>query len=112
MLEGDVHEVGFGPHLEAVALAVAVASVGCEAQGHFIFIEVVFHIGTKADKHGEFATLEVGRVVDQRFGVNPHLETLVVAQVLHGVAVDATRIAGIKTGDFERQRLLVELHNL
>ena len=44
--------------------------------------------------------------------MNPHLEPLVVAQVVLRVAVYAAAVAGLQAGNFKRERLFVQLGNL
>ncbi len=86
--------------------------MGGQLQGYLIFVEVVFYIGSEAYEHGEFAGTEVGDIIDKTLGVYPHLQALVVAQVLLCIAVYTTCVAGFETGDLKRQRLLVELRDL
>ncbi len=112
-LQVEVEVVRLRPYYILVAGEVAVVcALGCKLKGHFIFIEVVFNVGTKADKHRHLPRLEVGDIVDERLGVHPHLHALVVAQIELGVAVYTAGVAGIEAGDFERHRLLVELCDL
>ncbi len=44
--------------------------------------------------------------------MDPHLEFLVISQVVMGVFVNTTRVTWLEAGDFKRKRLLVKLHNL
>ena len=112
-LQAEVEEVGFRPYDAAVGWEVVVVfPVGSEFEGNFVFVEILLDVGAEAHEERELSRLELSGVVDKRFGVNPHLQTLVVAQVEHGVSVDGTCIARIEAGDLERHRLLVELGNL
>ena len=92
-------------------IAVVVSRRG-NLEGHLILIEVVLHIGAKTDEHRQVARTGIGDVVYRSFGMDPHLHTLIVAEVLLRIAVYAACIAGGKTGEFERHRLLVQLRDL
>ena len=68
---------------------------GGEGQRNFVLVVVILHVGAEADEYAEVAGAERGNVVDKLLGVHPHLQALVVAQVLLGVAIYAAGIAGL-----------------
>ena len=80
-----------------------------KCEGHLIFIEVALHVGSHAYEHGKLAASQVGHIVDKAFGMNPHLQAFIVAEVLLRVAIYAAPVACLKAGYLHRQRLLVEL---
>ena len=112
-LEGYVEVVVLWPDLVAVgAGAVVVEAGGGEVEGYLVLVVVVLDVGAEAEEERDVAVAEVCGVVDERLGVDPHLEALVDAEVHLGVLVHAACVAGLESGDFHLHGLLVELQGL
>ena len=94
-LQVEVEVVVEGPNALAVGGAVGVVSGGGEGKRYLVFVVVVLDVGAESDEQAELARAEVGDVVDKVLGVYPHLEALVVAEVLLGVAIYGASIAGL-----------------
>ena len=65
-----------------------------ELQGNLIFVIVVAHIGAESHKERQLAVAQTRGVVYEFFGMNPHLELLVIAEVVGGETVDGPRFRG------------------
>ena len=113
LLEGEVETVGEGPYgVTVLDILLVVFPVGSERQGNLVLIIVVFDIGAEAQEYRQLSAAQVGYIVDKAFGMHPHLEPLIVAEVVLGVAVNSARVARLQTEHLERHRLLVELEYL
>ena len=109
----DVEHVVLGPHLVSVAGAVGViASVWREVQRNLVFIVIVLDIRAQSQECRHIAIGQVSGVVDCSLGMQEHLQSLIDAQVITGVAVDATCITRLQSIDSNLHRLLIELCDL
>ena len=87
-------------------------AVGGQLQRYFVLVVVVLDVSAQAQEYGQLTALQLCGVVDECFGVCPHLQAAIVAQVEHGVAVYSAGVSGIEVGDFKHHGLLVELRYL
>ncbi len=81
-------------------------------QRNLVFVIVVAYIGAESHEERQLAVAQTCGVVYEFFGMNPHLELLVIAEVVGGETIDGPRFRGQQIFGGERKRLLVELHDL
>ena len=111
-LKSDIESVVLGPHFLPIGSDIGIMTVSGQRERYLIFIIIMLNVGSQSDEQRQFAVAQSRRIVDQLLGMHPHLQPTVIAQILHGVAVDSARIPCCQPRDAERHRLLVELHDL
>ena len=113
-IESYIHKVFFRPYDILVSRAISIVLARFrQFQRHFIFIEVIFDIGTQSQEYRNITVFQFFRhIVNQPFSMGKHLHSLIQTQIQRSVFINCTGITGLQSGHLQRNSLFVKLRDL
>ncbi len=101
ILQAAVQEIAFRPDFGAVRRAVSVMAMRCQSERNLIFVIIVLYVGSQTHENRKVSVGRNVRVVNEAFGVDPHLQPRIVPQILGGVAIYSSRVSAFKIRHFK-----------